>query len=239
MVVFDMAGTTVQDHREVENCFAKAALESGLKASRASINAMMGWPKKKVIQTLWSEQIGNLAPTYQESVDSTYQLFRTILEDHYRTQTVLPVEGVEDLFKLLRRSGVKVVLTTGFYREVADIILARLDWNRGLNHEYVQEGNGLIDLSLTPDETGHGRPHPTMIQVAMQRFLIEDPKRVVKIGDTPADLKAGKSAGVWSLGVTNGTHSEEELSQHPNDGLLPSVSALPNFLKKDLAAVQK
>lgn len=231
MVVFDMAGTTVQDQREVENCFFAAAQKSGLKADRSRINAMMGWPKRKVIQTLWSEQIGQQDPRWAAAVDQTYQLFRIILEHHYQTQPILPVAGAEELFQFLKSKGIKVVLTTGFYRKVANLILERLNWHEGLDENYQQKGTGLIDLSLTPDETGKGRPHPTMIQHAMQTFGLTDPQRVIKIGDTPADLAAGKAAGVLSLAVTNGTHTEVELGVCPNDGLLDSIVDLPHFIE--------
>ena len=43
----------------------------------------------------------------------------------------------------------------------------------------------------------------------MKRLGVTDAKRVIKIGDTPSDLKAGRNAGcLLSLGLTNGTHSK-------------------------------
>jgi phosphoglycolate phosphatase-like HAD superfamily hydrolase len=66
-----------------------------------------------------------------------------------------------------------------------------------------------------------------MIFLAMEKLGITDPKAVINIGDTPSDLEAGLRAGVrLSLAVSNGTHSREELEQHPHDGILESLHAL-------------
>jgi beta-phosphoglucomutase-like phosphatase (HAD superfamily) len=50
LVVCDMAGTTVKDEREVEQCFFEAAEHTGLSASSEKVVAMMGLPKKLVLQ---------------------------------------------------------------------------------------------------------------------------------------------------------------------------------------------
>jgi len=75
-----------------------------------------------------------------------------------------------------------------------------------------------------------------MIQKAMAQFGITDPKRVVKVGDTPVDLEEGRMAGcLFSLAVTNGSHTEAELAPLDNDGLLPSLGHLKGFLEEKLS----
>lgn len=235
LVIFDMAGTTVRDQREVEDCFYDAATTTGLEASRSRINAMHGIPKKIVIETLWEEAIGRDHPDFQANADKTFAAFKEILENHYRTHPVVPAEGALEVFAWLKSQGIKIALNTGFYREVVDILLDRLGWNEGLDDQYM---NGeVIDLSITPTETnGKGRPFPDMIFKAMELLGIEDPKTVVKIGDTPADLQEGKLAGVGlNLAVTNGTHTAEELAVWENDGLLENTGALKPFLDQWMA----
>lgn len=231
LVVFDMAGTTVRDEHEVETCFHEAAVRSGLPADPQRILAMQGLPKLEVVQTLWDEAIGRAHPDFEKSVTHTYELFRSILEGHYLTQPVIPADGAPEVFAWLREKGVRIALTTGFYRKVTNIILDRLGWSTGLDSEYRGDGRSPIDLSLTPDETGKGRPHPDMIQRAMKMLGVGDPSQVVNLGDTPSDLLSGRAAGVrYSLGVTNGTHSREQLMAYPNDGLLDSLYELKPFL---------
>lgn len=224
LVVFDMAGTTVKDENEVENCFFAAANETGLTATRERINSMMGWSKRLVFETLWQEQLPEIPATeLEERIERSYVTFKNILEDHYRTQPVEPTEGCIELFKDLKSRGIKIALTTGFYREVTDIILNRLGWDKGLDTHH--KGGEIIDASIASDEVEAGRPAPFMIQRAMELLNIESPQQVVKIGDTPSDLEAGKRAQCQlSLGVTNGTHTTEQLSQYDNDGLIHSLS---------------
>lgn len=238
LAIFDMAGTTVQDNKVVENCFYDAAIQTGLEVTRARINAMHGMPKRLVIETFWQEMIGSAHPDFEGKVEMTFKKFRELLENQYITQPVLPTEGTLETFAWLRSKGVKIALTTGFYREVTNIILHRLDWDKGLDANYQGNGDSIIDLSLTPNETGKGRPHPDMILKAMNLLGISDSKKVINIGDTPADLQSGRAAGcLLSLGITNGSHTREELMMYDNDGLIDSMLEFPAFVEKALSTV--
>lgn len=226
LAVCDMAGTTVKDEREVEQCFFKAAERTGLSASSEKLTAMMGWPKKLVFQTLWREQIGKDHPDYLTNVEAAFAEFKAVLETHYQTQPVEPTEGCLELFAWLKSQGIKIALTTGFYREVTDTILDRLGWNQGLNSEYIGSEASIIQASVTPSEifNTEGRPAPYMVQKAMYKLGIVDPKTVVNIGDTPSDLESGINAScLYSFGVTNGTHTREQLAVYPNHGLFSSL----------------
>jgi phosphonatase-like hydrolase len=233
LVVFDMAGTTVKDANEVEQCFHAAAEATGLQADSDRIRAMMGWSKKLVFQTLWAEQIGKTDPHYLDQVEASYQQFKTVLEHHYLTQPVQPTEGCLDLFDWLKSQGIKIALNTGFYREVTDIILDRLHWNQGLDAAYVGSEHSMIQASVTPSEiyNSEGRPAPYMIQKAMYKLGIANPQTVIAIGDTPSDLQAGINAScLLSLAVANGTHTREQLESYPNHGLLSSLVDLKEII---------
>ncbi|WNZ24104.1 HAD hydrolase-like protein [Leptolyngbya sp. NK1-12] len=229
LVVCDMAGTTVQDNGEVQRCFLEAAAATGLQADPDKIRFMMGWSKKLVFQTLWQAQIGVEHPNYETRVNASFNQFKLILEDYYRTQAVQPAEGCLELFAWLKSQHIKIALTTGFYREVTNIILERLGWNQGLAANYVGSAESMIQVSVTPSEiyANEGRPAPFMIQKAMYYLKIRDPKAVVNIGDTPSDIESGYNANcLLSFGITNGSHTKEQLEAYPNDGLLASLHEL-------------
>lgn len=226
LVVLDMAGTTVADQHEVEYCFKQAAIKNELHSSDERILALQGYAKLYVFTLLWTEQLGEGDSRISELALQSYQDFKAILENHYRTQPVYPTEGCIELFEALHAKGIKIALTTGFYREVADIILGRLGWVPSLT------ATAGIHLSVTPDEVnGEGRPSPAMIQYAMEKLGITDVEEVINVGDTPVDLLFGKNAGVrCALGVCNGTHTREQLAAHPNDGLLDKISDLRSYV---------
>ncbi|MGK7918776.1 MAG: HAD family hydrolase [Trichodesmium sp.] len=229
LVVFDMAGTTVKDQNEVQNCFLEAAVTTGLDAEVDHVNSMMGLSKKLVFEKLWQAQIGKENPDYLTKVETSFAKFKDILENHYLTQPVMPTAGCLELFAWLRSQNIKIALTTGFYRQVTNIILNRLEWDKNLNDEYIGNGESIIQASITPTEiyNNEGRPSPYMIQKSMYKLGIKDAKKVIKIGDTPADLASGINANcLYSFAVTNGSHTAQQLAQYPNDGLLNSLLEL-------------
>jgi len=239
LVVFDMAGTTVRDRGEVQDCFLAAAERTGLRAAPERVNSMMGWSKRRVFEVLWGEQLDPSSAAYDASVAVSYRDFCERLEDYYRQQPVEPTEGCLELFAWLRERGVAIALTTGFYREVTDIILQRLGWDRGLDADYVGRAESLIQVSVTPSEIyrNEGRPAPYLLQKAMYKLGLRDPQTVIKIGDTPADLAAGRNAHCrYSWGVTNGSHSREQLAACKQDGLFDSLVTVQERLRELLAA---
>ncbi|HET9503639.1 MAG TPA: HAD family hydrolase [Hymenobacter sp.] len=239
LIIFDMAGTTVRDAHEVEACFAQAAAATGLRASAARILAVQGQAKRAVFEQLWREQLGAETPLAELTphVERSYQVFREVLEVHYCTQPVVPTEGCLELFAFLKNQGVRIALTTGFYREVTDIILHRLGWDVNLDAQRRGNRYSVIDLSISSDEVAEGRPAPLMIQRAMQAFGITDPRQVWNVGDTPSDLESGRRAGcARSLGLVNGTHTRAQLEACPNDGLLASLAELQQLLQAELIA---
>ena len=231
LVIFDMAGTTVTDQHEVEHCFAQAAAETGLTATAARILAVQGQAKHYVFEMLWREQLGPADPSHPVRVDRSYRRFTEILEAHYLTHEVTPTAGCLDAFTYLREQEILIALTTGFYRKVTDIILEKLGWLQGLDHRYVGTKQSIIQASISSDEVPQGRPEPFLIRKAMHLLNITQPLSVVNVGDTPSDLLSGRAAGVGlNLGVTNGTHTHEQLVTYPHDALLGSLAELAGVL---------
>ena len=232
LVIFDMAGTTIRDQKEVETCFAEACKITELDVSEERILALQGYSKIEVFRMLWNEKIGDTHPDFAKKVQYSYENFTRILEGHYLNHTILPTDHCLEIFEYLRVHNVKIALTTGFYRKVTNIILQKLGWLDDLNEEYFNNsGKGIIDLSIASDEVEKGRPQPEMILKTVKTFGINDLKNVINIGDTPSDLQSGKSASVGlSLGVCNGTHSRTQLEGYPNDGLLGDLSELKAYL---------
>lgn len=221
LAVFDMSGTTIKDKNEVLDCFYDALLSTGVKRDKSYINSMMGWSKIEVFRAIWTEEMGIYTEVVERQAQNSFRLFKRILEDYYAENSMEPTEGCLEIFDYLKSKNIKIALNTGFYRQVTDILLKKLDWEVGQ----------MIDYSIASDEVPQGRPKPYMIQNIMTHFEIDKPKQVFKIGDTPSDLMEGKAADCWSFGVTNGSHTFEELSLYTNDGLFSSLETFLAFLK--------
>ncbi|MAF09787.1 phosphatase [Candidatus Poribacteria bacterium] len=233
LVVFDMAGTTVRDDGAVEAAFLTAAAATGLRADRDAIHARRGLSKKRVFRELWRLDGVAAEDEIDRRADASHAAFRAALEEWVRTRPIRPTDGCLDCFGRLRAEGILIALTTGFYRGVTDIILSRLGWDRGLDDARVGIGveEAVIQASVCSGDVAQGRPAPDMIHRAMRLLSVHSAARVVKVGDTPADLQAGRNAACGlTLAVTSGSHTAAQLADHANDGLLASLCDLPSAL---------
>jgi phosphonatase-like hydrolase len=225
LVVFDMAGTTVNDRmadgsEAVNGCLRAAIAAAGVAVTQAAVNEVMGYPKPDAIQRLLTaygraDLLGRVGAIHTDFVERMLTFYRT-------DPLVRPIAGAAETFATLRAAGVKVALDTGFSRPIAAAILDRLGWVEGAT----------VDATITSDEVARGRPHPDMIRALMQRLNLTDPARVAKVGDTPSDLLEGTAAECgWVVGVTGGSHSESQLVGHPHTHLIHTVADLPDLFR--------
>ncbi len=220
LVVFDMAGTTVNDEDSVNRCLREALRDEGVSVTPEQVNAVMGIFKPDAIRILIED---STSPDKLEGrVNAIHDAFVARTVRFYREDpSVYEIEGASRTFQALRDAGIRVALNTGFNREITDVILGRLGWR----------DSPLVSATITSDEVPRGRPHPDMIRALMARLGVDDSSRVAKVGDTPADLGEGASAQCGMIvGVTEGTHTREQLEPHPHTHLIGSVADLPGIL---------
>lgn len=213
LAIFDLAGTTVEDLDYVAHCLDDALRQRGFEAPFSEIVARMGIPKPLAIRQLAATATENEVATIHEDFQDR------IIRFYRESPQIREVEGASTTFQWLKHRGVKIAVDTGFDRPTTEVLLQRMPWLP------------LLDDSITSDEVANGRPHPDMIQVLMERFEIQDPKLVIKVGDTPSDLNQGTAAGCGMVvGVCRGSHSREQLALHPHTHLIESVADLPELL---------
>ncbi len=221
LIVFDIAGTTVRDDDSVNRLFRAALNRAGIDVDPAEVNHVMGLPKPVAIERLLT-QTGRWPEPDQVAV--IHDDFVHAAREFYRSDpSVGEIEGATELFQILERAGIKVALDTGFSRPIVDVILDRLGWR----------GQSYLATTICSDEVFRGRPAPDMVQAVMQQLLIRDPRRVVKVGDTPSDLLEGNAAGCGVVvGIVGSTHSRAELARFPHTHLIDSIRGLiPSVLE--------
>lgn len=212
LVVLDIAGTTVEEHNAVYVALEEAVVAGGAQPSPADIARWMGADKVEAITAL--------LPAGSDRVAEVYDDFRERLRAAYEAVPPAPFAGVEKALAELRGAGVKVVLTTGFSREVTDALLAQIGWDAGV-----------VDDVVTAEEVGAGRPAPYLVFEAMRRTGVLDVRRVLVAGDTVLDLQAGANAGAGAVvGVLTGAMGVEALGAEPHTHLLPGVADLPGVV---------
>jgi phosphonatase-like hydrolase len=223
LVVFDSAGTIIVDRGEVLQSFSSVLRKHGVDFPEFELEEWKGASKREVIQHFVTRQFG-VGPKHDRKVAEVYAEFRRALELHYRDGGVLPIPGAGQTFDWLRQQGIQIATTTGFSREVCELILKKAGWSR------------LFAANISSSDVLVGRPAPYMIFRAMEAAGVKSVKEVVNVGDTPLDLQAGTNAGVRAvIGVLTGFHGRERLEREPYTHILESLAELPGVMEKDFS----
>jgi hypothetical protein len=143
--------------------------------------------------------------------DETYNRFREILETHHRKR-ICPMAGAER-HSLGCSSTIAIATTTGFDREVRDLILKRLPGKR-LFTQYLQR-------RCEPRSPGPLYELPGVVSYGRQGCPASN-----QWGDTPLDLQAANHAGLQAaLAVLSGRHTANSLAKEKHSHILPSIAA--------------
>ena len=200
MVVFDMAGTTVNENNVVYKTLQKAINEAGFDFTLDQVLAEgAGKEKRQAIETILSVY-ANVSDA--ELTSRIYDSFIVQLTDAYATEEILPQNHAAEVFAGLKERGILAVLNTGYDHATVQSILDKLGWKVGTD----------IDGLVTASDVPRNRPNPDMIHSAMQQFGITDSATVAKVGDSAIDIEEGKNAGCGlSIGITTWAHTVEQL----------------------------
>ena len=196
-VVLDWAGTTV-DHGCMAPVatFMQAFAETGVPITVEEARAPMGMPKWHHIQAITRDE--SVAERWQavhakrpddSDVDALYQRFLPLqvktVEQHSDV-----IAGVTETVAALRARGLAIASTTGYPREVMDVVV-----------RVAKEQGYEPDVTICAGDTPAGRPGPFMALQALIKLSISPVESVVKIGDTAVDIGEGLNGGMWSVGV--------------------------------------
>lgn len=200
MVVFDMAGTTINENNIVYKLLHQVLIDDGYDCSLDLVLAIgAGKEKKAALKDILIE-LGVFAP--DNIAERLHLIFNDKLATIYTTAPIVSMDGAEELFAQLKLMGIKVVLNTGYDSKTAHFLLQKLHWEIG-NH---------IDGLITATDVLHGRPSPDMIFLAMQQLHIDDSSFVMKIGDSIVDIEEGKNAQCGlTIGITTGAQDKQML----------------------------
>ncbi|MHC9088155.1 phosphonatase-like hydrolase [Tenacibaculum mesophilum] len=214
MVVFDMAGTTVDEQNVVYKTLHKALNTHGVAVDLNTVLKIgAGKEKHQAIKDVLVE----FKPNKLGESEAIFEEFKKMLDEAYENLEVKPIKGVENVLLNLRQKGIIVVLNTGYNRQVAEKLLEKLAWDKNIHY----------DMLLTASDVENGRPHPEMIQKAMETFNITDASFVLKAGDSAIDIEEGKNANCGvTIGVLSGAQTKEQLEVQNPDYILLSLSEL-------------
>ncbi len=219
MVVFDMAGTTVDENNVVYKTLMLAINEKGINVALDEVLAEgAGKEKLQAIRSVLAiKQIED-----ETLAKEIFERFLTMLDDAYAEQDIFEQPNATNVFNALRESGIAVVLNTGYNRQTAEALITKIGWQLDVN----------FDCLITASDVELNRPNPDMILLAMSQLGITDGSEVAKVGDSAIDIEEGQNAGCGlSIGITTGAHTPEQLRQANPDYIIGDLIELLGILE--------
>jgi phosphoglycolate phosphatase-like HAD superfamily hydrolase len=155
---------------------------------------------------------GTFLACMEEEVDpKILRLLTSAYEKHHyeNPPIIIPYPGVVETMREIKSAGIRTgIVTTRGLQSLESI----LDYNRMLDQ---------FDVLVTGDSVKNHKPHPEPVMIALSAFGIDDPRRVVMVGDTDKDINSAKRArvmrnglgqnGVSTVGVTYGHMQSVEM----------------------------
>jgi HAD superfamily hydrolase (TIGR01509 family) len=210
-ILCDLDGTLVDSRRDIAVAFQHAwrIVVGGVPPSATAIAQHIGKPLAEML----SELGGMLSPSLLSTFLTAYRLGYT-RQDARLTQ---PYPGVILTLQALSTFTLGVVTTKE--SEQAEIVLRRLALIRFFQH--IQGGS--LGLRL--------KPAPDTILAALDALHCA-PSYALMVGDTPADVLAGKAAGTKTCAVAYGFSTREALLHCAPDHVIGSFAELLDLVRE-------
>ncbi|MEL7461031.1 MAG: HAD-IA family hydrolase [Pseudomonadota bacterium] len=215
LVVFDVDGTLIDSQAHIAAALEAMYRDGGRQApDRTVLLSIVGLSLTQAIQ--------RLEPDLSDAAVADWAAaYRAHFVDLRRTDAPSPMyPGAKAcLDRLMAVDPLLLGVATGKARRGLDHLIAAHDLSRYF-------------VTLQTSDLHPSKPHPAMLEAALAEAGVPA-SRAVMIGDTTFDMDMGAAAGVATVAVTWGYHSEERLRgtaanavAHSFDEVAPAVGAL-------------
>jgi phosphonoacetaldehyde hydrolase len=157
----------------------------------------------------WQEVHGR--PCTEEDVERMFEEF-VPLQLACLAQYAELIPGTLEVVAELRKRGIKIGSTTGYTREMMNLLSAE-----------ARERGYAPDSTVCATDVPAGRPEPWMCLGNAENLGVYPMEACVKIGDTLPDIEEGLNAGMWTIGLAKSGNelglNEEEIAALPADQL--------------------
>jgi HAD superfamily hydrolase (TIGR01549 family) len=191
--VLDVDGTLLLSNDARAHSWVDAFKESGYEVPFQKVWPLIGVGGDKLILALLhglsdKEGIG------KQIKERTAKIFK----EKYAS-SLKPAPGSRELVQQFQSQGLETVVASSAKKEELDLLLraARVD--------------DLIKLTTTSSDVDQSKPDPDVVALALEKVKVA-PNEALMLGDTPYDIEAAARAGVGTVAVRCGGHTDEELS---------------------------
>lgn len=196
-IIFDWAGTMVDfGSRAPMGAFVKLFESEGINLSIYQARIPMGTNKWDHINALLhipeiqSQWVSIHGRTHNSTdVDRLLNIYIPMNKISIEECSSL-VPGAAELVKVLRARNIKIGSTTGYTRELMNVLMP-LAANQGYT----------VDVSACAGDTPLGRPSSQMMEMCSKELGLENSLQFIKVDDTLPGIDEGKNFGCWTVGV--------------------------------------
>jgi pyrophosphatase PpaX len=209
-IIFDMDGTLVSSLPVIYYCENEIYRKYlGTSLVLEDVIAKFGPPAHTIIKNMTRSLPG---PVQTKAVSDYYECYRKQV-----SVRGLVFPGITELLRKLRDSGRPLALFTGVEKNMMEYTL---------NPFKLSE---FFDVRITADDIQKTKPDPEGILLALSRIRA-DAKESMYVGDSPADMSAGRQAGVLTgAALWSPENRGDPTTEHP-DYEFRSVQQLSDFL---------
>jgi pyrophosphatase PpaX len=203
VVLFDLDGTVVDSGGIILASMRHATREVlGRDFGDAELMQAVGGPGLEA-------QMAVFAP---ERVDELVRVYRDHNEPLH--EELEACAGMEDVLLRLHAEGRRLGVVTAKRRATVELAFARVP----LAH--------LFETIVGGDETEKHKPDPEPLLLAAER-MHASPAETAYVGDSPFDIRAAKTAGMYAIAVTWGRiHDRERLEREEPDAIIERAEQL-------------
>ena len=203
LVIFDLDGTLTDTLDSLQICANEAVAAFGCGPyEKERFCYFAGDGMRELVKRCLCD-VDSEKEVYLDQAVSKYQeLFAENCMYH-----VEPYEGIKELLGVLKKTGAMLAVNSNKpHSEAVEVVETIF-------------GKDCFDMIVGNSEERPKKPSPEGIHYIMKTLGVS-PQDVLYLGDTDTDMKTGKNAGVFTIGVLWGFRKRAELEENGADAII-------------------
>ena len=213
LVMFDFDGVLVDSNEAWADIYMKSASDAGLR-KKVTYDDLKPHYVKPYIEFFKAAFPG--IEDDKHVTEKLYSSFVSLSSSDDFPLSFKPISGVKSTLSELKKDF-KLAVGSGNSRRILAKFLDKMGFE------------GYFDLVVAGDDVKNGKPHPDMLNKALDHFMIK-PKEAVYVGDAAADILAAKNAGMVSIAVLTGALNRLEAENLNPDCIVEDVTKIHEAL---------
>lgn len=207
--IFDLDGTLVDSLASIANCANACLVEAGLPEQKLEdYRYFAGDGQYELIK----RALRAAGDTWLEKYDKVMARYIERFRDTCHVGCVA-YAGMPEKLAELKQNGKKLAVLSN---------KAHVNTLKVIEEVY---GNGVFDIVMGQKDQVPKKPAPDGVFAIMQELHVTA-EECIYVGDTSIDMKTGKAAGIFTVGVTWGFRGRKELEEAGADQIIDRASEL-------------